>query len=595
MAGELTFDNASVLSYNVQNNFLGDSAFNINRTKEIGIEGYLDSRATNLDHKGVRETISEISTMISNGHDYHFDNLVINGITYGKGRVTNLSFDSAPEVTANQVRISKYSATIQIYEKGDLSDLGGTYYEGVKTSIEKTDYEFIENLSENFNFNTNDDNTYSYEHTVSLGFISGKDGFDPRSSAQQLARDIFKNTPDVGLVDNEYSGFLNQSGRRTYSESYDLINLNYSFTEHFTRASSESGKNHVSKFSHTLAHDEQGNVTVRETAEIKGMEEHPVSGYIYNAIEGMNDELDNSYARCNKVFSGFASFGDIMGTSFHLLNPRSISIGKQYDSGAGIVNYDVTYTNNQNLSGSFINEYTMSSTLDNDKNIEVTENGNIHIYGGKSGEFEGFSQYNSLQADIDNRVSNFYTEVQTRLGLSGGTRSIKPRSSQVDYPRYGGQMGYSKTFTDDNRIIPTGSVADLGITSVDISTSLSASTEMHEEKMVPNRGDEGQLLHLPGQTNVGSYSIKVTAVKKRNCDDHALLSPPLLEDEIEVLITNYVLPEFYKLPRIITQKLKEYWINNLNYSYDASNNQITLNADAKYTTATTTIQYEEQG
>ena len=101
----LTFRNASLLSYDVENNFIGGGSFNINSIRKISIEGYIDSRVDNSDFEGVRETFQEINTTITNGHDYVFEDLVINGVNYGRGRVTSLSFSSEASTTANQVRI----------------------------------------------------------------------------------------------------------------------------------------------------------------------------------------------------------------------------------------------------------------------------------------------------------------------------------------------------------------------------------------------------------------------------------------------------------------------------------------------------------
>lgn len=593
MAGELTFDNASVLSYSVQNNFLGDSSFNINSVKNISIQGYIDSRAGNTDYSGVRETFSEITTMSDNGHDYHFNDLTINGVNYGRGRITSMNFDSDASTKNNQIRLAQYSANIEIYETGDLSSMGGTYYTGLKEALQKTDSQFLQNFTESFNFSSSEDGSHKHDHTVSFNLISGHydDEFDPRASAQKLAKEIFETTPDFGLIENEYQGYLNESGRRTHSESYDLINLNYSFTENYTTAAESQSTNYIPTFTHTIAHDEAGNVTVRENATIKGMENNAASGYIYSAIEGMNTEIDGSYGRCNQVFADFTSFGDLQGTAFHVLNTRSISLGKQFNSGVGETSYDVVYTNKQNLSGSFINEYSLTANLNNDKDVEVTENGTIRIYGTKTLNFDGYGEYQSLQNDINHRASGFHKDVKTRLGIAVEDEEPKPISSSVDYPAFGNELSYSKKFTDNARILTTGSAEDLGITSVEITTSLAASTEMHEEKMVPSRGDEGQLLHLPDQTNVGSYTIKVTATKKRHCDDHVLINPPLLKTEVATLISDYVLPEFYKLPRIISQKLNEYWIDDLSYDYDSDAGKITLTASAKYTTPNATIKY----
>ena len=151
----LDLSNASFLSVNSQSRFLGDN-LNVSRVETISVRGFIDKRTDNDDYIGVREVLGEISSMLANNDDYWTDNLIINGHTYGKGRVTALNFSSSPDGTTNMVNLGEYTATIEIYKQGDLFGLSqnesgilGHHYP-TKTAMQNARHEYLQN----FSFNT---------------------------------------------------------------------------------------------------------------------------------------------------------------------------------------------------------------------------------------------------------------------------------------------------------------------------------------------------------------------------------------------------------------------------------------------------------
>ena len=579
----LTFSNASLLSYDVENNFIGGGSFNINSIRKISIEGYIDSRVDNSDFEGVRETFQEINTTITNGHDYVFEDLVINGVNYGRGRVTSLSFSSEASTTANQVRIGSYSADIEIYEKGDLANMGGSYYQSLKEGIEETNYEYIEDISENFSFNSTEAGGYDYNHDVSVKFISGNSNMSNwETQARNLVKKLYYSSiPEFGLIENQYKGILNEKGRRTHNESFDLINLEFNFGENFSLHSGQGETDHTTKLSHTIDNDDAGNINITEQGEVKSMKNHSTSGWAYYAIEGADFEVDQSYGRCNTLFSDFASFGDLNGGTYHSLNSIPISLGRGVDSGAGTASYSIVYTNKQDLSGEFINDYSLSAQVDEDHNILITEDGSINMYGYRDCTLTGIQAYNNLTPDIEARTSNFYNQVLEGLNLSSSA-TLKMTDSNLDFPRCGKEIRYSKTYSNDSKIIHSGEAATLGLARVEVTTDFGMAMEKSSERMIANRGDEGELVHWPNQVEVGTFTVNVTAVRERAATDHYLNNPPLLKTEVQNILEKYALPEAYKLPKLIHQKINEYWVQDLNYSF-STDGEISLTLTLNYT------------
>jgi len=94
----LDFTNASLLGYNVINEFLGEAGKNHRKIIALNIEGFIDDgqRADKLEQRalpdGVSENYAKIREQIANGDDYWDSNIVVNGKNFGRGRVLSLDF-----------------------------------------------------------------------------------------------------------------------------------------------------------------------------------------------------------------------------------------------------------------------------------------------------------------------------------------------------------------------------------------------------------------------------------------------------------------------------------------------------------------------
>ena len=63
------------------------------------------------------ETYSKLNDFLNNGHDFWEDNIEINGIDFGKGRVTSISFNRP-----NPILVDEYEVNIEVYDSGSLWD-----------------------------------------------------------------------------------------------------------------------------------------------------------------------------------------------------------------------------------------------------------------------------------------------------------------------------------------------------------------------------------------------------------------------------------------------------------------------------------------
>ena len=170
----VNFQNATLLSYNHRNNFGGGEVFRTGSVKEISVKGFIQSKTQNKDIEGVKEAQLQIQDFIDVANDW--EDITINGHNFGKGRITSISFASSASTFQDNIRFAEFDATLEIptSTNGDdeLYNLRGETYRGVLSSVDRTS-SALSNFDESFNFNVEEDNTYGYNHSLTVNFISG--------------------------------------------------------------------------------------------------------------------------------------------------------------------------------------------------------------------------------------------------------------------------------------------------------------------------------------------------------------------------------------------------------------------------------------
>ncbi len=560
----IDFINASFMSVSFENQFLGDEIFHFRGVKNISIKGLIDSR-NNTDYLGVSQSITEIQSIISNGNDYIADSLVVNGVNLGKGRITSLKFERE-----NPVRIGEYSVEIQIPYTGDLSNLNGEYYNGVKAAITDNRNDLLEDLSESFDFNIGEDGGYEYSHDISIKYITGF-GANPITLAKSLASSLFNTSPAFGFINTQYSGFYNAPGREYFTEDYDLVNYSFNFGKKLSLLD-PSGPLYTLHNSRSLDLDSDGNINVSEQGEVKGL----ASPFDGNALIGANTEITNSFSRCNTFFNKFIGFTT---GSFYALNSTALTVGKEINSAEGKVGYNVSYTNNPkiNVSG-FIHEYTLDYENDilNDE-VKVTEGGTIRNFGNKSLTFggAGAATFSSVTANSSSRASTFYQGVLSNAGINPDSINFHPlvlTSTSIEYPKFGGNMSYSKSYSNSTNLRVVGN-----LNKVEISISDNAPIPIKGNFLVPN---QKEIIQDNFQTELGSRNVKITAIKNRLSQNY-FDNPPDITADLNTLKA-LGLAEMRKIPfQHPNLIIKDIFINDSDYSF-SSDGTITLSLSINY-------------
>lgn len=557
----INLQNASLISISTENIFLGDGIFNYKAIDTISLRGLIDSRS-NSDYIGVAQTLSDIATKVASAGDYWDNDLIINGVNFGNGRVTSLSFDRE-----NPVRIGEYSIEIEIFRTGNLDNLAGTYYTGVKSALTSSNHHLIEDLTETFDFNINEDGSYNYAHNISVDYLSGAN--NPINDAKNLAGALFSTTPQFGFIDGQFAGFYNAQGKKTYSEEYDLVNYSFSFSKEFSLLSSQVG-DYTSRTSRTLDFDQDGNTVVSEKGEVQGM----TQPFIEYAALGVATEIASSFSRCNAFFNKFVVFAD---GNYNSLNSTSTTIGKEIDTAGGKISYDVSYTNNPRINASgYIHEYTLNFDHDtSNAETKVSENGSVRPFGNKSLTFDGTSAYSSATAGSFTRVDAFYQDIWTARGAHVESVNYHPltlTNTSIEYPKFGASISYTKNYSSSTDLRSVGNLRK-----VEISISDTAPIPIKGNFFIPSHKE---IVQDSYQTEMGSRNVRISAIKNRTNPNY-FDNPPDLTNDLNTL-KSLGLSEMRKIPSQHPNLIiKDIFITDADYSF-SSEGALTLNMSISF-------------
>jgi hypothetical protein len=413
-----------------------------------------------------------------------------------------------------------------------------------------------------------------------------------------------------------------------WSEDYDLINNNFNFSRS-AKILPEARTNdlpttpdqweYTSKTSRSIQKDDNGIITVSEKGEVESF-----AGDWFDVTGGMAELLgkagENSYTRCNSSFGYFISNAAIPSIegSIDFLNNEYVSLGRQFDSGAGKGSWTISFTNRSGYNSEAIHEYTSQITRDQNHIHSISTNGTITSRAGKQAawSYAGGSN-NDNPAALSTTVYDYIDLARSDIGLlrdqflywdePGGNPGLFPyhqpganafseMSRTIGWPEYGKAITYKLNQTSDPNI---KNESDDNIRTIAVNVSDNAPVPMIKEFLVPGRGDKGEVVHDPGQTTLGSRSIQVEAQHYRLCNmSYITGSEALMSDDQNNPIKGMPLSLYdfrpalqymhneamflaYKSPSQLNGVI-EMWVDGASYSFN-SKGQLTYGLDLKYT------------
>lgn len=431
----IDFTNAKVLSYNRTNDFWGEG-FRFASKKELSIEGSIYDLTNGEGVSGIWSGINKIEQS-----DSDYEDIIIAGVNFGKGRVDSISFQEG-----NDVRIKGYTAQIVIFDSGNLFNLNGDYYSGLDFTNSNFPSQLLESFSENFDFNFSEDGKYTYSQDIDVKFISGAGiGQDnnPIEMAKLFASGLIYSSPLVGLTGQFPSGLYNNRGKRTYTESYNLISNECSFAENFELDTYSTGIYSI-RYSNEIVTDENGVTTFNENGKIEGIE----IDYNTSAEYGYGTEISRSFDRGTGLCAIYLPSG-----AYPLIRTH-LSLKKSINKVDGTIDYSISYSNNPSINLGYVWEYTHELSKIEDCYYQIKEQGKIKgIYPCSfdwpvSKEEEAWS--GPISSGASSRISGFYNQTTNNLN------PLKKTSSSLRKHPFQSEIDYSFTYTDNLKYTESG-------------------------------------------------------------------------------------------------------------------------------------------
>ena len=503
------FTTASVLGIESRGEFLGEHVARYRTVKTFNIEGFIDSLGNTEGVSEVQQTINNY-VLSASSSDSIMEEISINGTVYGTGRIVSLDFPAGQSAIDNQVQVGQYSAQIEMYESGDLSDVfaGGS----ASAALNNSGLKFIQDISEEFTFNRSENDDYDYTHNVSINFISGVtgsapgDAIDPFGSAYNLAQVLFDNRPSYGF---DILGNLNyqydSKGLAYYTETKDKINGNCSYSKQLTLyPSGLTNGDYSSKITNSFEVGQDGIGYVVEKGEIQGRDDNSQGNAFLNAAVGLQTELGQSYGRCSGIYDTYKNYIDDASTVY--LYSGIVQQDIMSHPNTATREYSIKYTDDEAYRNqNYIIEREQTFTEKADNTATVSEQGTIthrRVAGGGT-------LYTPTESNVKNRVQPWYNKCKYPNAAS----SIKVTNSSLSLPKYGKTVSYSYTFSDSPEINLSAYTNLFNRRTVSINDSLGGA--VGRKYLIPNRKGNTELFQGPLQTSVATRDVVVEYQLKR--------------------------------------------------------------------------------
>ena len=393
----LLFDNVELLGYTHQNNFFGEKSVFYSSTRTVSIRGYvLDLASTN----GVDGIFSSVNQLINQTKD--FQDIILNGQNFGRGKVKSFSVDAG-----NWVRYTQYQADIEVLVEVPIANIDSPEFNSINISDKK--FNLIKSFSESFSLNfDNQSKISSGDHSIEIEYDANVKNLNLINLAQSLASELLKTVPSGSNISE--GNYLTRSDYKTLnSENYNTVNGKCGFKRSFSYNSLNQNKKYSFVRTHSVNIKEDGIAEVTENCVIKGESDNP--SLYDNALIGHDEQMVNIFTRCDNVFQNYK-------TKFNItqnLNSHFISRGIQINKFAGTISITVVYDNDpKKINSSYIWEYTNSLERSENGIWNVSENGSIR----GNGKISSIEKYNNAQnawlfgiikIGIAARLSTFYS------------------------------------------------------------------------------------------------------------------------------------------------------------------------------------------
>jgi len=458
------FENATLLTYDLNKNYSRGENLLISTTKNLKLNGILYNRYTNSDAQGVKETYSGILNILNNNTG-QYEEIIVNNYNLGHGRIVNISFPKE-----NPIFVEDYVYTIEIVESGNFNTFPIDSKHG--SGLNSIDSKLL-NLSETLNFNHLQNGKYSYDHNLDIQFYN--DESDIILKSKNLANSIYNDSGVYLGLFGKFSGFYNDLmfKQNVIQENYDLINKSASFQKNI-----QIDENYKTGYSleltNTSSRNAEGVLTVTENGKILGLQNTDE----YTAKKYLNTEISGSFERCNALALNYYSSS---------VNREAFTIGTTFDKYTNSLNYNISYTDNINFYSGLIHMYEITLEQGNDGINYYTRNGNVKLTSAIIGQIsktsDAFLKFKSTYQEALNSYSD-YKPINTSNDLNliyfGDINNIT----------YGKNFSYSIKKTNDNFLITGTTGIAKYVKRLEVGNQYDDLSLMTKEYIIPNKDNK---------------------------------------------------------------------------------------------------------
>jgi hypothetical protein len=480
----MDFQNVKLLTYDHKNNFWGNNAFKYGSTISFSINGYILDLANTSGVKDIFQACKGLSDSLGS-----YQEIIVNGVNYGKGKITDVSFDSG-----NWVKVTEYNVSIEIIQEGDLASFSGDEFDGGIISGIKSSAEYLEEFTESYSCDySSSDNSVSGTHSIDVRVSTLFSG-DKISFAKNLASVLFSKTFLEKLSEITYSKPPESTRKDYYSENYDLISGACGFKRSFSFINSTNCFS--KKRSINLTFGEDGITNITESNSIKG---ECLSPTLFDSAEtGFQSEIAGVFSRCLAVFNVYkASFG----IQDNLIN-KELERGVKRNKFTGEIEYNVSFTNDKRRKGDYTFEYTLDLSRSEEGIWEAVEAGSVSgndVVGSEAKFNKAIAGYNTEKTGILGRLTAFYAGASPKP--AGATLKLITRN--LGYQPYEGVVSYSWSTTDDLTLDMSSEIRRKIIEITD-----SKATRIHNDFLVPGGASAYAVAQIANQSKQGERDVK---------------------------------------------------------------------------------------
>ena len=528
-----TFTDATLLTYQVNKNYLGEGISSLNERVKITIKGIFDNRLTNSKGYGVKTTIDNIKNLLLTTSNV-YDDIIVNNFNLGKGIITNISFPDD-----NPIIIGDYTYDIEIIKNTDFSNISssGATYGSALYNLK----DLINNFDEKFDFDYAQDGTYTCRHAITLQYFNDKT--DIITKSKNLANTLFNENLSLGLI-GKFAGAYSslRTKKNYYSESYDLINKTCTFTKEI-EINENLSSSYSNKISHSLTFGEDGKITVQEQGLIKALDDTQS----FTADNYFSTELSKSFTRCQNVFDSYSSKYGL--SSKDSLYNAPHDLGKTINLVDNSLEYSVSYVNDPTFEGGLTHSYSITINQNADNVNTYSEEGEIYL-NAPLGTILNLNQFKTKYLEAKNRADSSYPTYNT------SNRSMS--YEKVD-AYYGNRFTYKieKNNEQKNNLTDSPDYKSLEITIQDTPPS-----EIYREYIIANKNPKNILFSRGNQVEMGARTVQINGI--------------LTKPSIDVWSTPWNIPlgdlKNIAVSNAFSSLTTEAYITDVSYSYGSDYN-----------------------